>query len=80
MHCGRCVEGSHFDGRETGCEKCGCEVCPRLPMPCFERYGSLRRGVRRGTGVEVLGIFRGRGKRLWVWELGGELFLVLSWT
>lgn len=56
MHCGTVVGGGGVsdevgagagvrdDGRETGCLKCLCEICPRRPMETFERYGPLVRG------------------------------------
>ncbi|KAL8786057.1 MAG: hypothetical protein Q9195_008371 [Heterodermia aff. obscurata] len=61
MHCGEAI--GHHDERETGCEECGCEICPRLRMPCFERYGP-----KRGTGWtgEIPSI-----RRFWRDEEGG---------
>ena len=71
MHCGRWVAGN--DGRETGCEACGCAVCPRLLQPCFERYGEKNKGVRGGAGKapEIVGFLRGKAGRLHVLEVGG---------
>ena len=38
MHCASAVD-EETDLRETGCENCSCDVCPRVTGPAYIRYG-----------------------------------------
>ena len=38
MHCASAVDGA-VDLRETGCENCSCDVCPRVIGAAYIRYG-----------------------------------------
>ena len=38
MHCASAVD-EEVDLRETGCENCSCDVCPRVIGPAYIRYG-----------------------------------------
>ena len=71
MHCGAPImEG---DERETGCEWCECEICPRLLMPSFERFGPKRGASWTGEIPSIRGFFRTEGGELRIVEKGGEV-------
>ncbi|KAG7006885.1 hypothetical protein G7Y79_00012g032210 [Physcia stellaris] len=83
LHCGTVVEGGGVsdeegagagagvrdDGRETGCLKCLCEICPRRPMETFERYGPLVGGWG-GNYPEIKGFIRTSSGKLKIVEKG----------
>ena len=69
MHCGEPI--GHGDERDTGCEVCECEICPRLRMPCFKRYGPKRGTSWTGEIPSIRAFFRDKEGELRIVEKGG---------
>ena len=70
MHCGQGIWPE--DKRKTGCKECECEICPRLRMPTFSRYGPKRGVSWIGEIPSIRGFFRTKGGDLRIVERGGE--------
>ncbi|CAF9912869.1 MAG: hypothetical protein HETSPECPRED_001227 [Heterodermia speciosa] len=68
MHCGEPI--GHGDERDTGCEVCECEICPRLRMPCFKRYGPKRGTSWTGEIPSIRAFFRDKEGELRIVEKG----------
>lgn len=75
MHCANAIHDED-DLRDTGCNKCHCDTCPRILSSAYIRYGPrARRLIPRPTLEELFesksGIFR-------VIEFGSEFEFVLT--
>lgn len=71
LHCFARVQST--DTRPTGCDNCKCDVCPRIVMNEFIRYGKLPKAARAGRPyIDALVDIHGDRTNMRISEVGSK--------